>query len=169
MRAIKGFEGLYGITEDGRVWSFYRNRFRKNVIGNNGYLMINLWDGRKCHGRLVHRLVAEAYLPNPEDKPHINHKDSDRTNPHVDNLEWCTRSKNMQHGLKSGNFDGKLGRKGKQNGNYRHSSEVVEAIREARNKGATLKELSSKYNVSLGYVWKLCAGQFRADEAKGII
>lgn len=168
MKAIKGFEGLYGITEDGKVWSFYTNKFIKHSYLNTGYPMVTLWDGKKSHGRTLHRLVAEAYLPKIEGKPHVNHKDSDRTNPHVSNLEWCTRSENMQHGLKSGNFDGKLGRKGKQNGNCRHSSEVVAAIVKERNEGSSLKELSNKYNVSLGYVWKLCAGQFRGDEAKGV-
>lgn len=168
MRAVRGFEGMYGITEDGKVWSFYKNRFRKTVLGNNGYLMVNLWDGEKSHGRLVHRLVAEAFLPNPEAKPHINHKDSDRTNPRLENLEWCTRSENMRHGIASGNFEGKLSRKGEQNGNCRIKPETVTAIVEERERGASLKELSIKYKVSLGYVWKLCAGQFRGDEAKGM-
>lgn len=168
MKAIKGFEGLYGITEDGRVWSFYTNKFIKHSYLNTGYPMVTLWDGKKSHGRTLHRLVAEAYLPKVEGKPHVNHKDSDRTNPKLENLEWCTRSENMKHGLASGNFDGKLGRKGKQNGNYRISSEVVVAIIKARREGVSLKELSIKYKVSLGYVWKLCAGQFRDDEAKGI-
>lgn len=168
MRAIKGFEGLYGVTEDGKVWSFYTNKFIKHSYLNTGYPMVTLWDGKKSHGRTLHRLVAEAYLPNIAGKSHVNHKDSDRTNPRLENLEWCTRSENMKHGLASGNFDGKLARKGKQNGNYRINSEVVTAIKKARNEGASLKELSIKYKVSLGYVWKLCAGQFRGDEAKGI-
>ena len=168
MKAIKGFEGLYGITEDGKVWSFYTNKFIKSSLLNTGYPMVTLWDGKKSHGRTLHRLVAEAYIPNPDEKPHVNHKDSNRLNPHVDNLEWCTRSENMRHGLASGNFDGKLGRKGAQNGNCRISSETVTAIVKARERGASLKELSIKYKVSLGYVWKLCAGQFRGDEAKGV-
>lgn len=168
MKAIKGFEGLYGITEDGKVWSFYTNKFIKHSMLNTGYPMVTLWDGKKSHGRTLHRLVAEAYLPKIDGKPHVNHKDSDRKNPRLENLEWCTRSENMKHGLASGNFDGKLGRKGKQNGNYRISSEVVTAIIKARNEGASLKELSSKYNVNLSYIWKLCAGQFRGDEAKGV-
>jgi len=168
MKAIKGFEGLYGITEDGKVWSFYTHKFIKHSYLNTGYPMVTLWDGKKSHGRTLHRLVAEAYLPKVEGKPHVNHKDSDRTNPKLENLEWCNRSENMKHGIASGNFDGKLGRKGKQNGNYSISSEVVTAIVKARREGASLKELSIKYKVSLGYVWKLCAGQFRGDEAKGI-
>ena len=168
MRAIKGFEGLYGITEDGKVWSFYTNKFIKHSMLNTGYPMVTLWDGKKSHGRTLHRLVATAYLPNPQRKPHVNHKDSDRTNPRLDNLEWCTRSENMKHGIASGNFDGKLARKGTQNGNSSISSETVTAIVKGRKNGATLKQLSIKHKVSLGYVWKLIAGHYRSDEAKGI-
>lgn len=60
------------------------------------------------------------------------------------------------------------GRKGEQNGNCRIKQETVAAIVDERERGASLKELSIKYKVSLGYVLKLCAGQFRGDEAKGI-
>lgn len=169
MKSIRGFEGLYGITENGKVWSFYTNKFIKHSFLNTGYPMVTLWDGRKSHGRTLHRLVAEAYLPKIEGKPHVNHKDSDRTNPKLDNLEWCNRSENMKHAIAAGRFDGvQLGRKGTGNGNCSISSDTVTEIKEARLGGASLKELSIKYKVSLGYVWKLCAGQFRNDEAKGM-
>lgn len=166
MKAIKGFEGLYGITEDGKVWSFYTNKFIKSSLLNTGYPMVTLWDGKKSHGRTLHRLVAEAYIPNPDEKPHVNHKDSNRLNPHVDNLEWCTRSENMRHGLASGNFDGKLARNGAQNGNAKLNARTVKAIRSEV--GLTYKQIAAKYNISLSTSWRVVTGISWADEAKGI-
>lgn len=166
MKAVKGFEGLYGITEEGKVWSFYTNKFIKHSILNTGYPMVTLWDGKKSYGRTLHRLVAEAYLPEIEGKPHVNHKDSDRMNPHLDNLEWCNRSENMKHGLKSGNFDGKLSRNGTQNGNAKLNPSIVKAIR--REVGLTYKEIATKYNISISTSWRVTTGISWGDEAKGI-
>ena len=85
-KPIKGYEGLYYITEDGEIYSGIQNKWLKTWINSNGYLVVNLQGVQKQ----VHRLVAETFIPNPDNLPVVNHKDENRTNPSVDNLEWCT-------------------------------------------------------------------------------
>jgi hypothetical protein len=68
------------------------------VLNNRGYLSVGI--RRKTH--MVHRLVAQAFIPNPENKPFVNHKDGIKTNNHVDNLEWCTTAENNEHARRTG-------------------------------------------------------------------
>lgn len=97
---IKGNE-RYIIYNDGRVYSTITNRFLKqNVSGK--YNSIALPCGYKQKTTRVHRLVAEAFIPNPENKPQVNHIDGDKLNNHVSNLEWCTAKDNIVHAFKTG-------------------------------------------------------------------
>lgn len=98
MKDIKGYEGLYAITSCGKVWSYKRKRFLNPYKLNNGYLQVGLCkDGiRKLYS--VHRLVAEVYIPNPENKPCVNHIDECKTNNALQNLEWVTHKENNNYG-----------------------------------------------------------------------
>ena len=98
MKDIKGYEGLYAITEDGRVWSYITKRYLKQMNDKDGYLQVNLYKNRQCNTKKVHRLVADAYLDNPENKPQVNHKDENPKNNNVNNLEWATNEENQNHG-----------------------------------------------------------------------
>lgn len=98
MKDIPNYEGLYAITEDGNVWSYRNNRFIKSFLRKNGYMQVLLVkDGTKKSWK-VHRLVALTYLPNPNNYPEVNHKDENRINNCVDNLEWCPHDYNCNYG-----------------------------------------------------------------------
>lgn len=98
MKDIKGYEGLYAVTESGEVWSYKRRKFLKPRNCGSGYLFVTLCkDGEHKH-RMVHRIVAEAFLPNPDELPQVNHKDEVKSNNWVWNLEWCDRKYNMNYG-----------------------------------------------------------------------
>lgn len=98
---IKGYIN-YGITEDGRIYSFTSNRWLKQDISNVGYKRVCLSKRGKKKKLSVHRLVAEEFVPNPNSLPHVNHIDNDKTNNRFTNLEWCTPKQNSEHMVKQG-------------------------------------------------------------------
>ena len=97
---IKGYEGLYKITSLGDVYSVTRKKFIYQSIDRYGYKQCLLYNNGKHKTKKVHRLVAEAFIENIDNKPQINHKDGNRTNNRIDNLEWCTNSENQLHSYK---------------------------------------------------------------------
>ena len=91
MKDIKGYEGIYKISEDGRVWSCYYKKFLSPFDNGHGYLYVVLnKDYNKVKAR-IHRLVAEAYVPNPKNLPFVVHKDGNKLNNSADNLEWAEK------------------------------------------------------------------------------
>ena len=98
MKDIKGYEGLYAITSCGKVWSYKSQKFLKPTKGTCGYLQIVLHKNGERKTCLIHRLVAEAYIPNPENKTDVNHKNEIKTDNYVNNLEWTTHKENMYYG-----------------------------------------------------------------------
>ena len=97
---IDGFPD-YEISSYGRVYSHKRHIMLKPYPDEWGYLRVCLRNKIR-HQESIHRLVAKAFIPNPFNKPEINHIDGDRLNNAVDNLEWCTRSENEQHAFRTG-------------------------------------------------------------------
>lgn len=97
MKDIKNYEGLYAVTEDGRVWSYKNSKWLKPLPCGQGYLKVELYKNKKKTSFFVHRLVAIAFLPNPENLPDVNHKDEDKTNNDISNLEWMTRQANVAY------------------------------------------------------------------------
>lgn len=100
---IDGFPG-YFVSDKGRVKSTLRNRslIRKNQIDKGGYERVQLKIGGKSKHVFVHRLVAEAFLPNPENKPQVNHIDGNKRNNRKENLEYVTPAENTVHAYKTG-------------------------------------------------------------------
>lgn len=114
MKEIKGFEGMYAVTKDGRVFGLphqisngkgiVQTKFRElkpNKLAK-GYLQVTLYNRQKRTCKLVHRLVAETYLPNPKGFDQINHIDGIKTNNDLSNLEWCNNSMNQLHAWRTG-------------------------------------------------------------------
>ena len=97
---IKGYEGLYEVSDQGRVKSlkFGKERIMKNIRNKDGYLSVGLRKNREQKLYLVHRLVAQTFIPNPDNLPEVNHKDEDKINNKVSNLEWCDRKYNQNYG-----------------------------------------------------------------------
>ncbi len=94
---IRGYEGLYQISSLGRVKSFYKNKILKPRVKENDYLIVSLYKEGKDKKFYIHRLVAEAFIPNPENKEYVNHKDFNKSNNSIGNLEWVTRIENFRH------------------------------------------------------------------------
>lgn len=93
---IKGYEGLYQVSNFGRVINCKRNSEMKAIVRSNGYLSVNLTKDGKCRTLSIHRLIAEAFIPNPQGLPCINHIDENKCNNSIENLEWCTYRENTQ-------------------------------------------------------------------------
>lgn len=90
---VVGYEGLYEVSNYGRVRSVYTKRVLSPGL-SQGYFYVALYKDKKRSNKQVHRLVAEAFIPNPNNFPIINHKDEVKTNNMVENLEWCSYAYN---------------------------------------------------------------------------
>ena len=99
MKEIKGFES-YGITEDGNVINLKTGKRLRPFVNSNGYVSAQFTIKGKHFVRLIHRMIAEAFIPNPEAKPYVNHIDGNKLNNSIDNLEWCTAQENTEHAAK---------------------------------------------------------------------
>lgn len=110
-RDIKGYEGLYQVSNEGRVKSLERDaicgrggvyhfpeRLLKPTANSVGYLQVYLCKDGKPKWYRVHRLVAQVFLPNPDNLPEVNHKDENQHNNRLENLEWCTHKENCNYG-----------------------------------------------------------------------
>ena len=100
-REIENYED-YVISDQGRVFSYKRSIFLKPAKDGGGYLFVILSKNGVCKSHRIHRLVALAFIPNPENKETVNHIDGIKTNNQADNLEWATHSENTQHSFDNG-------------------------------------------------------------------
>jgi hypothetical protein len=167
-RAIKGYEGLYEVSDTGLVRSLDRtdrlNRFKRGAIkatcdNGRGYLCVNLKANGKQAQKTVHRLVATAFIANPDNLPEVNHIDGNKVNNSVSNLEWCNRADNLKHAFKNG-----LNKqcKGLDNKQHTLSKEAVIFIRnnaKPYDKNYSYAELARKFNVSEPTIKKVAWGK----------
>jgi hypothetical protein len=111
---IKGYEGIYQISNLGRVkrisnihWcnlKYRDNYYLKPLDNGKGYLRIKLSVKSKSRRVMLHRLIAEAFIENPNNYPFVNHIDGNKKNNNLNNLEWCTQSQNCLHSVKMGTW-----------------------------------------------------------------
>lgn len=136
----------YWVTDDGKVISIGRGKILTNQLTKKGYYNLLLPVNNKKKLCIVHRLVAEAFIHNPLNKPQVNHKDGNKQNNHYTNLEWCTNQENQTHSWKNGLI--KI-RYGEETNNSKLTNEQAKEIREKYATGNyTQKQLGILYNVS---------------------
>lgn len=151
MKPIRGYEGRYSVTSDGRVWSHVSNRFLCPQPHSLGYRTIMLSKGSrgllKCH--YIHRIVAQAFVENPDAYTEVNHKDGVKENNDASNLEWCTHLHNMRHAERTRL---RKAAKGEQHGMSKLDGRSVNRIRALRVEGQTLREIAQRFSVSMSLV-----------------
>lgn len=106
IRSVKGYEGLYTVDALGNIFSLKRNKKLIPCEDKFGYMKVCLSNKGKEKQKKIHRIVAEAFIPNPLNKPQVNHIDGNKKNNCVWNLEWCTNSENMHHMYECGKGNG---------------------------------------------------------------
>lgn len=95
---IPGYEGLYKVSSRGRIWSNRNSLYLKPAVDKLGYFVVILYSAGRRKTIRVHRLVALAFIPNPNSYKEVNHKDENKANNNIENLEWCTRAYNVNYG-----------------------------------------------------------------------
>ena len=105
---IEGYNGYYSISEEGEVWSEKSKKFLSIYPDKDGYLLCGITHAGKRKLHKIHRLVALTFIPNPENKPQVNHIDGNKANNHIDNLEWASAKENINHAWASGLSKSKL-------------------------------------------------------------
>lgn len=108
---VSGYEGLYRVSTFGNVFSYISHKVLKPCNRSGGHVVVNLYKDHKMKSQFIHRLVAEAFIPNPDNLPVIHHKDDNPKNNHVSNLMWCTQKENVHFTIATGKHGKMWGRK----------------------------------------------------------
>ena len=168
-REISGYEGIYTIDENATIINIVTKTIKHPSVGNHGYYQIDLHRNRERKTLLVHRLMAETFLDNTENKRTVNHKDGNRLNNNLKNLEWATYSENHKHSYDNlGRVAYMFGRYGILNHNskpvlmYLKSGELVKrynSIMDAQRdtgipNNGIVSCLKGRSHVAGGYIWR---------------
>lgn len=167
-KAVKGYEGVYEVSNLGRVRTFQpkeNNIILKPYVMPNGYEQVCLYSKKtriKCY---IHRLVAIAFIDNPHNLPQVNHKDENKQNNHVENLEWVTAKQNLEHGT----------RKEKQKETFRRNGKLLKSVCCFHLNGELFKTFQSckeaaKYTgANASAISQCCKGNKRYKTAGGFV
>ena len=161
-RDIKGYEGLYKISSCGKVYSIWKKSLKTLQDDKDGYKKVTIYKEGKPKCIAVHRLVASNFLEKPDGKDYVNHKDGNKSNNKVDNLEWCTQSENELHAHEAG-----LKHTRKEVSSYidgtfeKHFKSTIEATKWLKQNGyenasrSSISEVCNNKRISAyGRVWK---------------
>lgn len=145
------------VYSDGRS-RVSKGKVLKPKIDKDGYLFVGLRINRKRYWRRLHRMVADTFIPNPNNKPQVNHIDCNVSNNHVNNLEWCTAQENIRYavskGAKYGSYQSrKINQLTKEGEFVRTWNGISEAVKEGYSEYISLA-LRKKYSISGGYRWE---------------
>lgn len=143
------------VSDDGEVWSSLNKTFLKKSLTRQGYYRVHPHiDGKHCNF-FVARMVAEVWIPNPENKPFVLHNDNDPLNNHFSNLRWGTQSEN----IKQAYDDKRISAKGENNGQSKLTSAQVIAIRDARKAGFQNRRIAKYFKMSESYIRQVAIGK----------
>lgn len=154
---ISNFGNVYSQKKDGKMLTPYLDQF--------GYYMLHLWENNKQHAAKVHRLVADAFIPNPDNLSDVNHKDENKTNNRVENLEWCSRKYNLNYGTRNerANASRKKGVVMLDSKTFEYIKSFPSAIDAERETGINAGNIamvcSGKRKTAGGYTWEYKKGE----------
>lgn len=167
---VEGFEGLYMISNigglkgkprkiwKGQGWHHRPEKVLKPTLAKHGYYVFNLYDNNKKRKQFyIHRLVAQTFLEVNPDKPYVNHKDGNKVNNNINNLEWCTQADNMRHASETGLMDPR--NEGSQAFRKKLNEKKVLDIKIKIRDGATITSLAKEYGVTASSISKIKEGR----------
>lgn len=155
LKDILNYEGLYAITTEGQVWGYKRKHFLKPCKDKGGYSFVNLSKDGKYKTFYIHRLVAEAYLPNPEGLPQVGHKDGSRDNNDISNLYWTDAKENSNESIRVKRLSEAQGKPVfciELNKEFKSGKEAAEQLN--LNRGNLSSCLKGKQQTCGGFHWK---------------
>lgn len=143
-KEVEGFEGKYEISTEGSVRNIQKGNTLTPSPDQKGYTRVNLWMNGSYKTKKIHRLVALTFIENPNNKTQVNHKNYNKSDNRVENLEWNTPNENIQHA-----YDNKLiCKKGVNNGRSVVNPTIVREIRVLLEKKMKQKDIAAIYNIS---------------------
>ncbi|WKV24073.1 HNH homing endonuclease [Bacillus phage PSYJ-YH] len=145
-RPVEGFP-LYSVSSEGRIINVRTGRLLKQVKDKYGYMRLSLNRDGTSHTQKVHRIVAKAFIPNPENKPQVNHISGIKNENKVSNLEWVTNSENILHAYSLGLLNTSP-TTGEKHGLSKLTEKEVLLIREMSSQGTGSRELSKTFKIS---------------------
>ena len=142
---------MYDISKNGIIRNRETKKIKSQYVGSTGYYMCTLTKDKKHKPKRVHRLLAELFIPNPNNELFINHIDGNKLNNSISNLEWCSHSYNMKHAFRTG----LINNTGEKNGMAKLNERKVREIKELLKQGISQYKIAKKYNVSRSAILKI--------------
>ena len=166
-KPIAGYEDLYAASPDGKIFSIKGSRqsgFKPQILTPRkvsiGYQGVTLCKDGVYKQALVHRIIAQTFIPNQESKKTVNHKDGNKQNNRVENLEWSTQKEQIQHAIKTGLTVFKTG---ELSPNFKLTNQAIEEIKGLLTMWVPQQEIADIYGVSQGHISRIKSGKMRAN------